>query len=68
MVSIGEEGYLEATRRILATARHGQATASRAIPGLHVLGDPLWVIAFALRGRLDIYQVMERHERAGAGA
>ncbi len=46
MVSIGEDGYLDAARRILqagSVVREGVA----AIPGLRVLGDPLWVIAFA---------------------
>lgn len=58
MLSIGEAGYLEATRRILETAariREGIA----AIPGLRVLGDPLWVIAFDSE-ELDIYRVMEQ--------
>jgi len=46
MISIGERGYTDAARRILqtgATIREGIA----AIPGLRVLGDPLWVVAFA---------------------
>jgi sphinganine-1-phosphate aldolase len=57
LVSIGEQGYLEAARRILetvATIRRG----IEAIPGLRVLGDPLWVIAFAA-DTLDIYRVMD---------
>ncbi|MFQ5614363.1 MAG: pyridoxal phosphate-dependent decarboxylase family protein [Anaerolineae bacterium] len=57
MVSIGEEGYLAATRSILETAaaiRRG----IEAIPELHILGDPLWVIAFASEA-LDIYRVLE---------
>jgi hypothetical protein len=64
MVSIGESGYLEAARRILETGkliRNGIV----AIPGLHVLGDPLWVIAFAADGGLDVYQVMENMGRRG---
>ncbi|WP_434383977.1 pyridoxal phosphate-dependent decarboxylase family protein [Melittangium boletus] len=58
LLSTGEAGYLDATRRILATAdviKRG----IRAIPELYVLGDPLFVIAFGAR-ELDIYQVMER--------
>jgi len=57
MVAIGEQGYMEATRRILETAaiiRKGIET----IPDLYVLGDPLWVIAFASK-TLDIYRVMD---------
>jgi sphinganine-1-phosphate aldolase len=64
MISIGESGYLEATRRILETgARIRDGVA--AIPGLHVLGDPLWVTAFAADDGLDVYQVMENMGRRG---
>ena len=35
-----------------------------AIPGLRVLGDPLWVIAFA-SDELDIYRVMEHMSHGG---
>jgi sphinganine-1-phosphate aldolase len=65
MVATGEDGYLDATRRVLATGaaiRDGIA----AIPGLRVLGDPLWVIAFA-SDRADIYRVHE-HMTGAAGA
>jgi glutamate/tyrosine decarboxylase-like PLP-dependent enzyme len=61
MVSIGEAGYTDAASRILRTGalvRDGVA----AIDGLRVLGDPLWVIAFAAEAdaqEIDIYQVME---------
>jgi hypothetical protein len=64
MVSIGEQGYLDAARRILATGaqvRDGVA----AIAGLRVLGDPLWVVAFAAEDGLDIYQVMENMGHRG---
>lgn len=63
LISIGEQGYTEAARRILETAakiRRGIA----AIPDLRVLGDPLWVIAFD-SPTLDIYRILdymtERH-------
>jgi glutamate/tyrosine decarboxylase-like PLP-dependent enzyme len=58
MVATGDDGYLEATRRILETGtkvRDGIA----ATPGLRVLGDPLWVVAFG-SDTLDIYRVLER--------
>jgi sphinganine-1-phosphate aldolase len=64
MVSIGERGYLDAARRILETGamvRDGIA----AIPGLRVLGDPLWVTAFAADGGLDVFQIMENMARRG---
>ena len=64
MVSIGERGYTEAARRILAAgARIRDGVA--AIPGLRVLGDPLWVIAFAADDGLDVYQVMENMGHRG---
>jgi glutamate/tyrosine decarboxylase-like PLP-dependent enzyme len=64
MVSIGERGYLEAARRILETGakvRDGIAE----IPGVRVLGDPLWVIAFATGEGLDVYQVLENMAARG---
>ena len=57
MVSIGRDGYRDATRKILETADKIKAGIG-GIPGLEVLGNPLWVIAFASR-RLDIYRVMD---------
>lgn len=63
LVSMGEQGYLDATRRILETAaliRRG----IEAMPDLRVLGDPLWVIAFT-SDTLDIYRVMDAMARRG---
>jgi sphinganine-1-phosphate aldolase len=57
LISVGEQGYLVATQKILETAatiRRGVA----AIPELRVLGDPLWTIAFT-SDVLDIYRVMD---------
>jgi glutamate/tyrosine decarboxylase-like PLP-dependent enzyme len=64
MVSIGESGYTEAARRILETGakvRDGVA----AIPGVRVLGDPLWVIAFATEDGVDVFQVLENMSHRG---
>ena len=64
MVSIGERGYTEAARRILETGakvRDGIA----AIPGVRVLGDPLWVIAFATEEGVDVFGVMENMSGRG---
>jgi len=63
LVSMGEEGYLDATRRILETADRIKR-GIRALPELHVLGDPLFVIAFGARS-VDIYKVMERMSAQG---
>jgi sphinganine-1-phosphate aldolase len=64
MVSIGARGYTEAARRILETGakvRDGIA----AIPGVRVLGDPLWVIAFATEEGVDVFQVLENMSGRG---
>ena len=56
MLSMGQSGYLDASRRILETGakiREG----IRAIPELRVLGNPLWVISFS-SDELNIYSVM----------
>jgi glutamate/tyrosine decarboxylase-like PLP-dependent enzyme len=60
---LGEQGYLEAARKILETAAYIRAEI-QAIPELYVLGDPLFVIAFSSLS-LDIYQVMERMAQRG---
>jgi sphinganine-1-phosphate aldolase len=63
LLTMGEQGYLEATRRILETADTIKR-GIRAIPELRVLGEPLFVIAFA-SDTLNIYQVMERLSTQG---
>ncbi len=57
MLSIGEDGYLAATKKILETAAKIK-DGLRQIPELQILGDPLWVIAFA-SDTIDIYRVMD---------
>ncbi len=57
MVSIGEQGYLETTKKILETADEIKR-GIEAIPELHILGNPLFVIAFASEN-VDIYRVMD---------
>lgn len=63
MVTIGEEGYLDATGRVLTTAAQIR-DGIREIPGLRVLGDPLWVIAFTGED-VDIYDVLDRMAKRG---
>jgi len=63
MLAMGESGYREATRRILAAADQLKA-GIRQIPGLTILGDPLWVIAVA-SDSLNIYQVMQEMSERG---
>ncbi len=57
LVSMGEQGYLDATRSILETAAKIRRGIEQ-IPELYILGDPLWVLAFSSR-TLDIYRVMD---------
>jgi glutamate/tyrosine decarboxylase-like PLP-dependent enzyme len=57
MISMGESGYLDASRSILGTGAKIREGV-RAIPELQVLGNPLWVIAFG-SDELDIYRVMD---------
>jgi sphinganine-1-phosphate aldolase len=63
MTSIGAEGYLAATNKILETADAIKA-GIRNIPELKLLGDSLFVIAFA-SGSLDIYKVLEAMAHKG---
>jgi sphinganine-1-phosphate aldolase len=63
MVSTGERGYLDATTRILDTAR-SIVIGIEEIPELHVLGDPLWVVAFA-SDNVDIYRVLDAMNKRG---
>jgi glutamate/tyrosine decarboxylase-like PLP-dependent enzyme len=65
MVSIGEQGYLEAARRILETAAWIKEEIRR-IPEIEVIGDPLFVIAFHSKA-LNIYQVLEFMTSRGWG-
>ncbi len=57
LVSTGQEGYREATRQILEAA----GTVKQGIediPGLRVLGEPLWDISFT-SDEVDIYEVLQ---------
>lgn len=57
LTSLGEQGYLDAAKRILETAAKIKE-GIRQIAELRVLGDPLFVIAFA-SDSLDIYKVLD---------
>ena len=63
LLATGEEGYLDATKKILETGARIRKGIEE-IPDLHVLGDPLWVIAFGSED-LDIYQIMELMSQKG---
>ncbi len=61
LTSIGAQGYLTATKKILETAE-AIKNGIRQIPELHLLGNPLFVIPFA-SDSLDIYKVLEEMTR-----
>ena len=61
LTSIGAQGYLSATKKILETAKTIK-NGIRQIPELDVLGDPLFVVAFASES-LDIYKVLDYMSR-----
>ncbi len=63
MVATGEGGYLEAARGILETAAAIKRGVAE-IPGLQVIGDPLFVIAFTAP-ELDVYRVMDAMTERG---
>lgn len=60
MMAMGRQGYLDATRKILETAKTIRA-GIEAIPELKLLGDPLWVLSFGAADPdgLNIYEVGE---------
>jgi len=58
MLAMGQDGYMEATKRLLETAAIIKAGIAE-IPELYLLGDPLWVLAFG-SDTLNIYQVMDQ--------
>jgi len=62
-MNMGEQGYFEATKRLLEAAAEIR-DGIESVPELHVLGDPLWVIAFA-SSTLDVYRVMDLMSQRG---
>jgi glutamate/tyrosine decarboxylase-like PLP-dependent enzyme len=63
LVTTGEKGYLDAARRILETGRTVREGVA-AIPGLRVLGEPLWIVAFDSPD-FDIYRVLDAMGKSG---
>ena len=60
MLSIGEEGYLRATKAIIETADHIRK-GIESIPELEIMGNPLWI--FAIKSKVDtlnIYEVLDQ--------
>lgn len=63
MMSTGEQGYLDATASILETAARVRR-GIESMPGVRLLGNPLWVIAFTCDDA-DVYRVQEEMTRRG---
>jgi glutamate/tyrosine decarboxylase-like PLP-dependent enzyme len=57
MTAIGAEGYTAAAKKILETAAAIKKGVNE-IPELHVLGDPLFVVAFASES-VNVYKVLD---------
>jgi glutamate/tyrosine decarboxylase-like PLP-dependent enzyme len=57
LTSIGADGYTAATKKILETAAVIKKGVNE-IPELHVLGDPLFVVAFASE-TVNVYKVLD---------
>jgi len=63
LLSIGENGYLSATGKIMDTANKIKQGICD-IPELYILGKPLWVIAFGSK-KLNIYRVLDEMSQKG---
>lgn len=63
LVHMGHAGYLDATRRILEAAGRIRLGIER-MPGLRLVGDSLWIIAFAAEG-FDIYRLLDAMSERG---
>lgn len=60
LLSMGEQGYLDATSQILEAAEKIKAGIAT-IPELKIIGNPLFVIAFeSTNDKVDIYRVMDQ--------
>lgn len=64
LVHVGADGYLAACRKILATQRRILA-ASRAIPGLEVIGNPLMSVIAFTSSTFDILRLADALEHRG---
>ncbi|MCB1160709.1 MAG: aminotransferase class V-fold PLP-dependent enzyme, partial [Leptospiraceae bacterium] len=63
MLSMGENGYLEASSKILKAADTIKQGVQD-IQDIHIIGEPLWNLAFASK-TLNIYRVMDELSKKG---
>ncbi|KAL6063333.1 Sphingosine-1-phosphate lyase 1 [Balamuthia mandrillaris] len=64
MMSVGEEGYVRATREVIANTRK-IATGIKSIPGLKLLGEPLVSVVAFTSDHFDIYRLGEEMNHRG---
>ena len=65
MVTTGEDGYVQATKRILEAASQIRRGVEET-PGLRLVGEPLWIVAFASADpAVDVYRVLDRMSQKG---
>lgn len=58
MLTMGEDGYLKATKAIVETAEKIKKGV-KDIPELQLLGNPLWILAFGST-TLNVYEVLDQ--------
>ncbi|MGV3625115.1 MAG: pyridoxal phosphate-dependent decarboxylase family protein [Archangium sp.] len=63
MMALGHEGYVANTKKVLETGRAIREGVAR-IPGLRVIGNPLWVVAFSSES-FDVYRVLDEMAKKG---
>lgn len=63
MVSMGRAGYLEATKKIIASTEQMKAGV-RAIPELELMGEAVFMVAFRSTS-LDVYRVLDELGKRG---
>lgn len=64
LLTIGEDGYLRATKAIIETATKVKQAIENEIPDLQILGNPLWILAIK-SDTLNIYEVLDQLSHKG---
>lgn len=64
LLSMGEDGYLRATKAIVETATKVKQAIINDMPDLQILGNPLWILAMK-SDTLNIYEVLDRMSHKG---
>lgn len=64
LLSIGEAGYMRASKAIIETATQVKQAIEQEIPELQILGNPLWILAIK-SDSLNIYEVLDHMSHKG---